>query len=159
MNDNRTQYELLHQWLKDHPKESTSIALSAIWGLYGERGKIPDDPEEREFPSGADYQSFVDQTISACGLLEPLRALRKSGKRKAFPEVTHWIVSGRIPYDDEDSTFHVAVPRGSSPAHEFTVAMYEGSDQELPENYADLEAPHGAWTYINAEIEIHGPPV
>ena len=154
---NRTRYECLLQWLKDHPEKAAMIARDAIWGLYGEGENIPDDPMEREFPSGADYQSFVDESIAAAGGIDVLMDLRKPRYNKVFPEVTHWIVSGRIPYDEEDSTFHVVVPKGSSPSHEFAVELYKCSGRKLPKNYE--EESSGEWFFINSETELHGPPV
>jgi hypothetical protein len=158
----RTQHEYLEQWLLDNTVKARLIARDAIWLMYADwrKGKLTEDPSDWEFPSGSDYLEEMSGRMNEEGVIDVLRLIRLRNKRaKALPEVTHWIVSGRIPYDDEDSTFHVVVPKDSSPAHEFTMQMYEDSCQKLPRNYDDVENPNGAWIYINSEIEINGPPV
>jgi hypothetical protein len=73
----------------------------------------------------------------------------------------HYIVSGRIPYDDEDSTYHFELPEGASAEEAFVLRIYsDGDPDELPEDWRERDQPCGVpWAIINAVIEIPGPPI
>lgn len=59
-----------------------------------------------------------------------------------------WVVSGRIPFDDEDTTCVYLAKCGEDAQEAFCSALYEGKDD--PEGRRkDNEAAHGADVYIN----------
>jgi hypothetical protein len=74
----------------------------------------------------------------------------------------HFIVSGRIPGADEDTIAPICVVGDEDPADKFTHdILYQGvmpADwKEREPNYA--ENRHLEWRFINAVIEIPGPPI
>lgn len=74
----------------------------------------------------------------------------------------HYIVSGRIPFDDEDSTYHLELPEDASPEEAFVERIWsDGDPDELPEDWRDRELGNGGepWAFVNAVIEIPGPPI
>lgn len=77
------------------------------------------------------------------------------------PVARHYIVSGRIPFDDEDSTVHLALEGDASAKDAFVRWIYDQGDPDaLPADWKDTEQPGGEpWAIINAVIEISGPPV
>jgi hypothetical protein len=74
----------------------------------------------------------------------------------------HFIVSGRIPGADEDTWSHICVVGEEDPVDKFTLdILYEG---DLPEDWKERnptyeENDHLEWRFINATIEIPGPPI
>jgi hypothetical protein len=72
----------------------------------------------------------------------------------------HYIVTGRIPYDDEDSLVHLELPAEANPVEAFVEWIWEGGFDELPADWRERDQPGGEpWAIINHVVEIPGPPV
>jgi len=75
------------------------------------------------------------------------------------PKIEHWIVSGRIPFDDEDTTLYVEVGEGETAMYVFTTNLYNLSDKSLPDDWMEVKGPDEGWVIINTEIQISEPPL
>lgn len=78
------------------------------------------------------------------------------------PVERFFIVSGRIPGADEDTITHVCVVGDEDPADKFIHDVLYGGN--LPADWKERnptykENSHYAWSFINAVIEIPGPPI
>lgn len=74
----------------------------------------------------------------------------------------HFIISGRIPGDDEDSTAHVAATAPEEAEYSFIFEELYGGD--MPDGWRDRDPTHkenchGEWAYVQSVIEILGPPL
>lgn len=71
----------------------------------------------------------------------------------AAPEVIDadgdlWLISGRVPFDDEDTTFLYLAKSAADVEEAFTAFLYQDADE--PEvRKADNEKAHGAAVYTN----------
>lgn len=78
----------------------------------------------------------------------------------------HWIISGRIPGDDEDTTDYINCGPEEDPVNLFVIGLYEGRSLPQLECYTDglghILQDHQTeetYAYINAKIRIPGPPI
>lgn len=79
----------------------------------------------------------------------------------------HWIVVGRIPYDDEDEVMYVPCRSDQNPVEEFIRRLYEARGKTV--EGLELMSEDGlvrvnpeteeSFAYINASIRIPGPPL
>ena len=76
----------------------------------------------------------------------------------------YYLVSGRIPEDDDDTTSVIVINHGDelSPATAFIEELYAQSGAELPEDWEErdptrAENRHGSWGIIVSEEELTGP--
>ena len=88
--------------------------------------------------------------------LDSARAVLRKDER-------HFIVSGRIPGDDEDTVSHVVVPLDVDPWHKFVETLYEDADEALPADWSTqdriTESGCVEWAILCAIIEINGAPL
>jgi hypothetical protein len=155
-------YARLKQWLLDNPLKAIDIAHGAIWGLYSTREGKLEDPEEENPVSGADYIDYMTSIMAGEGVEEMLDVIRSDEADQKIPEVTHWLVNGRIPGEDAVTTHYLLVSPDSTPVYEYVKRMYGGS---VPQGYIDERLPdpseniYGSWIVINSEHQIAGPPI
>ena len=78
----------------------------------------------------------------------------------------HWIISGRIPGDDEDTTEYIQCGPEDDPVDLFVRSLYEGRSLPKLECYTDgvgriLQDPQTeeTYAYTNSVIRIPGPPI
>lgn len=78
----------------------------------------------------------------------------------------HWIISGRIPGDDEDTTEYIECGPEDDPVDLFVKRLYEGNDLPKLERYTDdegfilLDPETGdTYAYTISVIRIPGPPI
>lgn len=82
--------------------------------------------------------------------------------------VTHWIISGRIPGQDEDTTLYICSGPDEDPTELFVKALYDGREL-APEEMKEFMDGEGfimtdpeteePYAYINSRIQIPGPPI
>ena len=73
--------------------------------------------------------------------------------------VRHFFVTGRVPYDHEDTGMHIVAADAKSAEEAYARAMYAGSRRELPADWDDDEKHENPFIYINDTTEILGPPL
>ncbi len=72
-------------------------------------------------------------------------------------ETKHWIVVGRVPFDDEDTVAYIATTGGGNPETKFIHdVLYKNREDELEERRTDDGEPAALF---NTVVEIPGPPL